>query len=199
LTLLFKSSDAEIEQAATLLKRGALAIIPTETVYGIACDERNEAGIERLYQIKGRDKNKPVARLVSGIEQIIAHGGQVTDTLKKLIEKYSPGPITYILDHPEYGSMGYRIPDHPVALKLLTALDAPLMASSANKSGEADASTCQEALVYFSEDQIDFAIDAGPSTLKRASTVVQCSHNSLEILREGSISRAEIMRNLNER
>ena len=196
--LYLNNSEQEINEAAQRLKKGALAIIPTETVYGIACDERNPSGIERLYKIKGRDKNKPIARLVSNIEQIEAHGGVVTESLRTLILKYSPGPITYVLDHPEHGSMGYRIPDHELALKLLSTLGAPLMASSANKSGEPDAHTCQEALRYFSEDEIDFSIDAGPSTLKQASTVVQCSHNSLEILREGSISRAEIMRSLNE-
>ena len=178
-----------IRRACMLLEAGELVVVPTETVYGIACDP---AHLEKLYAAKERDRGKPVAHLAASLEQVAALGANFGKHGRTLAEKYWPGPLTLILDTPD-GPTGFRVPAHEVPLALARAFGRPIALTSANKSGGADAVSAQEAFQCL-ENSVALFLDAGECSGKVPSTVVQCLENEVKILREGAVSRAETER-----
>ena len=178
-----------IRRACMLLKAGELVVVPTETVYGIACDP---AHLEKLYAAKERDRGKPVARLAASLEQVKSLGANFGKHGRTLAEKYWPGPLTLVLDTPD-GPTGFRVPAHEVPLALARAFGRPIALTSANKSGGADAVSAQEAFQTL-ENNVVLFLDAGECSGKIPSTVVQCVDNAVKILREGAVSREEIER-----
>ncbi len=178
-----------IRRACMLLEAGGLVVVPTETVYGIACDP---AHLENLYAAKERDRGKPVARLAAGLEQVEKLGAKFGKHGLALAKKYWPGPLTLVLDTPD-GPTGFRVPAHEVPLALARAFGRPIALTSANKSGGADAVSAQEAFQSLEQNAVLF-LDAGECTGKVPSTVVQCSGNAVKILREGAVSKVEIER-----
>ncbi len=199
------SPDPEIiRRACSLLEAGELVGVPTETVYGIACDP---AHLEKIYAAKERDRGKPVARLAASLEQVEALGANFGKHGKALAEKYWPGPLTLVLETPE-GTTGFRVPDHEVPLALARAFGKPIALTSANKSGDQDATNAQEAFQCFQglENPIALYLDSFqtletpsekvPRLGEKPSTVVQClpalsgveGENGIKILREGAIS-----------
>jgi L-threonylcarbamoyladenylate synthase len=197
-----------IRRACTLLEAGELVVVPTETVYGIACAPEH---IEKLYAAKERDRGKPIARLAASLEQVEALGADFGRDGKALAKKYWPGSVTLVLKTPE-GTTGFRVPAHEVPLALARAFGRPIALTSANKSGGADAVSAQEAFQTLeparpdfraspSSDKLSFQsleisvslyLDAGECTGKKPSTVVQCLENETKILREGAVSSSEI-------
>ncbi len=174
------------------MSAGRLVVIPTETVYGLACDEEAEGAVEKLFAAKNRPVEKQVARLAAGVEQIRAHGGQLDERAEKLAAAFWPGPLTLVLPSPE-GFTGYRVPDHPAALALLREFGRPLIATSANLSGQADPHTAAEAVEYLG-NSVDMVLDAGRCELQLASTVVKMNPDGWEILREGMLKHVDIQR-----
>jgi len=130
-----------IRRACMLLGAGELVGVPTETVYGIACDP---AHLEKLYAAKERERGKPIARLAASLKQVEALGADFGRDGRALAEKYWPGPLTLVLNTPG-GPTGFRVPDHAVPLALARAFDRPIALTSANKSGGTDATSAQEA------------------------------------------------------
>ena len=178
-----------IRRACMLLEAGELVVVPTETVYGIACDP---AHLEKLYAAKERERGKPVARLAASLEQVEALGAKFGKHGRALAEKYWPGPLTLVLDTPD-GPTGFRVPAHEVPLALARAFGRPIALTSANKSGGADAVSAQEAFQCL-ENHVALFLDAGECSGKIPSTVVQCLENEVKILREGAVSRKNIER-----
>lgn len=176
-----------IRQACALLEAGELVVVPTETVYGIACDP---AHLEKLYAAKERDRGKPIARLAASLEQVEALGAQFGTQGLALAKKYWPGPLTLVLDTPD-GPTGFRVPNHEVPLALARAFGRPIALTSANKSGGADAVSAPEAFQSL-ENHVALFLDAGECSGKVPSTVVQCLESSVKILREGAVPRKEI-------
>jgi L-threonylcarbamoyladenylate synthase len=178
-----------IRRACMLLEAGELVVVPTETVYGIACDPEH---LEKLYAAKERDRGKPVAWLAASLEQVAALGANFGKHGRTLAEKYWPGPLTLILDTPN-GLTGFRVPAHEVPLALARAFGKPIALTSANKSGGADAVSAQEAFQTL-ENHVALLLDAGECSGKVPSTVVQCLEDEIKILREGAVSSEEIER-----
>jgi L-threonylcarbamoyladenylate synthase len=178
-----------IRRACALLEAGELVVVPTETVYGIACDP---AHLEKLYAAKERERGKPVARLAASLEQVEALGANFGKHGRALAKKYWPGPLTLVFDTPD-GPTGFRVPAHEVPLALARAFGRPIALTSANKSGGADAVSAQEAFQSL-ENSVALVLDSFPSIGKTPSTVVQCSEIRVKILREGAVSKAEIER-----
>jgi L-threonylcarbamoyladenylate synthase len=178
-----------IRRACALLEAGELVVVPTETVYGIACDP---AHLEKLYAAKERDRGKPIARLAASLEQVKALGAKFEKHGLALASTYWPGSLTLVLDTPE-GSTGFRVPAHEVPLALARAFGRPIALTSANKSGGADAVNAQEAFQTL-ETSVTLFLDAGECSGKVPSTVVQCLESSVKILREGAVSKVEIER-----
>ena len=178
-----------IRRACALLEAGELVVVPTETVYGIACDP---AHLEKLYAAKERERGKPIAWLAAGFEQVEALGAKFGKQGLALAKKYWPGPLTLVLDTPD-GPTGFRVPAHEVPLALARAFGRPIALTSANKSGGADAVTAQEAFQVL-ENSVALFLDAGECIGKKPSTVVRCAGNEITMLREGAVSAAELSR-----
>ncbi|QHI68905.1 L-threonylcarbamoyladenylate synthase [Tichowtungia aerotolerans] len=178
-----------IEQACRILEAGGRVVVPTETVYGIACAPEH---IETLYCAKERDRGKPIARLAASLEQVEALGADFGRDGKALAEKYWPGPLTLVLNTPE-GTTGFRVPAHEVPLALARAFGRPIALTSANKSGGADATNAQDAFQCL-ENDVPLFLDSGETSTQVPSTVLLCSANETKILREGAVSAEELKR-----
>ncbi len=175
-----------LQRVVEALLDGHLVILPTETVYGLVADERHPRALERIAALKGRPQDQPISRLAASIRQIEAHGGQLSPRAKRLAEKFWPGPLTMICPHQQGDTVGYRIPDHPVALAVLDAVGAPLLGTSVNRHGQPEALDGRAAMDEFGQE-VAVVIEAGPARFGQASTVVRIDPN-LEILRPGELS-----------
>lgn len=173
-----------LEEAKAVLESGGLVIVPTETVYGIACNPAVPGAMEKLIAAKGRDGDKPVARLAGDPKQVERaathwHGG-----LAALAENYWPGPLTIVLETAD-GWTGFRIPDHAVPIGLAEICGCTLALTSANLSGDPDTKTAQEAMASV---EADLVLDSGPSAERAIpSTVVKVEGDEIRCLREGCL------------
>lgn len=180
---------AVVEEAVRVLRAGGLVVLPTETVYGVAADPRQPAALQRLFQAKGRDDGKPVARLAASAAQVAAQGIELSGLAGRLAARFWPGPLTMVLEGPE-GPVGYRVPDHAVPLAVLRAFGAPIAATSANRSGQPDAVNAAEAAEALGT-AVDLILDAGPAPGAVPSTVVRIARGKrFEILRAGALAAA---------
>jgi tRNA threonylcarbamoyl adenosine modification protein (Sua5/YciO/YrdC/YwlC family) len=189
----------KIAYCARVVRQGGLVIFPTETVYGIAADYSNPKAIKRLKEVKKRSHDKPFSVLISQKGLIANYTSIVDPKLFKLIDAYWPGPLTVVVPLKEPGkTIGLRMPDHLIALKFAEECQCPVAAPSANEQGEKPATTCQEAIAAL-DGQVDVAIDGGPSKLGIGSSVVDLTQERPVLLREGSISQADIDKQVNKR
>ena len=178
-----------LERARQTLADGGLVIVPTETVYGIACDPAVPGAMEKLAAAKGRDAGKPIARLAASAEHVAATATNWNAGLQALAARYWPGALTIVLETPT-GWTGYRVPAHAVALALAETCGRTLALTSANLSGEPDTTTAQEAMASI---DADLALDSGPSAKEALpSTVVKVDGAQIECLREGKIPFDEV-------
>ena len=182
---------AALSEAAAIVRRGGLVAFPTETVYGLGADATNPGAIARLNQVKGRPPEKPYSLHVHSRDQVRALVGAVPALAERLIERFWPGPLTIVMPSRDGKTLGFRMPDHPVARAFLKACGVPLAAPSANRSGSAPPTDAKEVLAALGS-AVDCVLDAGPTRLGRESTVVEVAGERLNILREGAISRATI-------
>ena len=163
--------------------------MPTETVYGIACDPAVPGAMERLIAAKGRDGDKPIARLAADGAQVKAASKHWNAGLEALAAKWWPGPLTIVLETSTDWT-GYRVPNHAVAIELAKRCGRTLALTSANLSGEPDTKTAQEAIASV---EADLALDSGPSAAEAIpSTVIKVDQNKIECLREGRVAFSEI-------
>lgn len=187
--------------AQTFLSQGELICFPTETVYALAADATNDEAVARIYTAKGRDTNKPLSLLVRDAEQIreLCH---MPATAERLLSHFSPGPLTLILPlktshrlssliNPGMATIGVRIPDHPIALAILKSMATPIIGTSVNRSGEAEALCATDAINTLG-DAVSLVIDGGTSQLGIASTVIDLSGKDIRILRQGSITKEQL-------
>ena len=168
-----------------------VALVPTETVYGLMCLYQDTEAEQKIFKIKERDSSKLLQVLISDTKQLAELDVKSFPALEALSEAFWPGPMTIILEDSEGRTHGARIPDHPVPLAIINHLNKPLAATSANISGEAPALHFQQAV-----DEIPslpaIGIDSGPCEIQSSSTVLKLSENSFTILREGPISEQDI-------
>jgi L-threonylcarbamoyladenylate synthase len=185
-----RTPEAELlEDARAVLGSGGLVIVPTETVYGIACNPAVPGAMEKMAAAKGRDGDKPIARLAGDPKQVVATAKNWNTGLAALAESYWPGPLTIVLETAE-GWTGFRIPDHAVALGLAKACGCTLALTSANLSGDPDTRTAQEAMAAL---EADLVLDSGPSGQQAVpSTVVRVDGDRIECIRPGSLAFAEV-------
>lgn len=190
-----------ITQAANYLKTGSVVSLPTETVYSLSANATNSSAIERVYQLKGRKQDNPLALLVGSMERarkIV----QFNQHAEILAETFFPGALTLILQkQPKSGisavvndgleTLAVRMPKHNTTLAILNAVDFPVVGTSANPSGHAPATTASEVIEYFG-DKVDMVIDGGKSDIGTASTIIDLSSTNPVILRQGFISAAQI-------
>ncbi len=180
-----------VKEAAEVLKRGGLVIIPTETVYGIAANMLNKDAVNRLYKIKNRPQDKPFSIHIERKDRVEEFTGAIPVCAYKLIDKFWPGPLTLILKSKDAGKVGLRMPDNEIALRIIGQADVPLVCPSANISGKPAPTNFQEAIKDL-EGLVDFAIDAGNTRLGIESSVVDLTVEPLQILRAGALKKEDI-------
>ena len=182
------------------LRQGEVVGFPTETVYGLAIIYNDKKAFDKLYQIKNRSITKPISMMVSDTYQIekVAY---VDDKIKKVIDKFMPGPLTIILkakenlpEHVTFNkpTIGIRIPNHKIALDILKKVNKPLLVTSANLSNEKALSKAKDVYNTFN-GKIKSMIDVDASD-DVASTVIDLSGNKPVLLRQGPITLEEIMK-----
>lgn len=176
---------AVIREAAGLLRRGGLVAFPTETVYGLGANLRDPQAIQELYQAKQRPFEKQATLHIADFKQVEEEKVLVTPLAWELMRNFWPGPLTVVLGRHDGTTIGFRMPGHPVALALLKEAAVPVVAPSANLSGQEPALTAEQVLKVFS-DKIDAILDGGPALLGLSSTVVDLSSDSPRLLREGA-------------
>jgi L-threonylcarbamoyladenylate synthase len=185
--LLQADAPGAVEEAAAALARGELVAFPTDTVYGLAAGHDH---LQKLYVAKDRPKDKRIPVLLSDAANLEA-SAMVTPAARALAAAFWPGPLTLVLVAPRRGTIAFRVPDHPVARRLIAACGGGLPVTSANRSGQPDCRTAKEV-----QDQLDGRIavilDGGRTAGDKPSTIVDCSTDRLEIRREGMITKAEI-------
>jgi tRNA threonylcarbamoyl adenosine modification protein (Sua5/YciO/YrdC/YwlC family) len=174
-----------IRDIAQFARVGRIIAFPTETVYGIGVPVSQKSAVEKLYSIKGRDRDKPFAYHIGSWDQLNYLRVARNAAFRHLSKKFWPGPLTLITLNKEGERIGIRYPKSVPACTLITATGEPFFATSANRSGDPSPRTAGEALQQLGS-QIDYVIDAGPCTLGQDSTVVDVSGRPLNVLREGA-------------
>lgn len=198
---------ALIEKAAMIIRHGGLVGFPTETVYGLAADALDQNAVARVFDVKGRPPDKPLPVQIHDIFLLPMLTEEIPDSAYALIRRFLPGPLTIVLKASSSvsemvtagtGKVGIRMPDHPVAIEFLKTVGVPIVAPSANTSGflpPLDAQMLMEDL----GGRIECILDAGPSRLMIASTVVDVTGSNVRIIREGVISEEMIMDCINRK
>jgi L-threonylcarbamoyladenylate synthase len=193
--------SADIEAAAGALRRGELVILPTETVYGLACDAGNADAVARLYEAKGRPSFNPLIAHVADLaaaRRIAVLDGRAD----ALAAAFWPGPLTIVAPFREgapvsdlaragLDTIAVRAPEHPIARAVLEAFGGPVAAPSANRSGRPSPTTFADAV----EETGGFAamgLDGGPCAVGVESTVVSLLDGEVRLLRPGGVARADI-------
>jgi L-threonylcarbamoyladenylate synthase len=192
--------DRKLDQAVAAVKQGGLIIYPTDTVYGLGCDPSNHEAVQRLVRAKHRTKTSLPVLLesISRAEKV----GHFRNLSLLLAKKFWPGPLTIVVPSKkplrgvtdETGCVGLRIPDHEIAMKLITRSGGALIGTSANLSGGKSPNTVHD-IPKVLKSSVDVVIDGG-STGGGESTVVKMFGEELIVIRKGQISRAEIIREL---
>jgi L-threonylcarbamoyladenylate synthase len=192
-------SDSDLQIALDTLKRGGSVVFPTDTVYGLGVMPYIEAAITRLYEIKGREPDKAIPILIARPEAVDEIAEPVRDYARMWMRAFWPGALTLVFPlksgFPDTLSLnrtiGVRMPDHAAALQLLQR-SGPLAVTSANRSGAA--STCRaEDVLEQLNGRFDVLMDGGTTPGGRSSTVVDCTQEAWEILREGPITRTQLL------
>lgn len=172
--------------AEVLRTSGNVAVVPTETVYGIV-SKLDPAGSERIYALKHRAANKRLGWFVGDWRQLEEYGVKLTPTVVRLAELYTPGAITIIAPDASGNGIGFRVPDHPFLAALLAELRCPLLQTSANLSGEPESLSLASALAHLT-GEVDIAVDGGSLPVGAlASTVVDVRADRPVILRQGAL------------
>ncbi len=201
---------SKIKEAALLVDNGGLVAFPTETVYGIACRVRTDS-LAKLNDIKGRDPSKYYTLHIGQKNEVTKYVPNINLRAKKLIKNIWPGPLTLVfeLDSTDINkqrkilekeifknlyknnSIGIRCPDNPIAAMLLQETNNPVIAPSANITGQPPAVDAKQALAQLS-GKIEMLIDARACKYKKSSAVVKIGKKNVEILRLGIYSQAQL-------
>lgn len=219
-------SEESLQMAAQIINEGGVIVVPTDTVYGVACDPFNEAAVAKIYELKRRPRTKALQILMSGVEDLEKLGLYLPSPLDILGKKFLPGGYSPIArakkdsvasrlatlcktnetdaqndaqTQATQATQGVRVPDCPELMQILR-VTGPLAASSANRSGNESADSVEEAFEAFG-NEIPLYLNAGPTRSHVASTVVgadSSDKDGIVILREGVISEREIRNALSE-
>ena len=183
--------DSKIRSAARAIRAGKLVAFPTETVYGLGANADDPEAIRRLAEVKQREPDKPFALMIPDASHLAHFMGEVPPLVSKLVRLFWPGPLTIVVPSPRGGTVGLRLPDHPVARALVAWAECPVAVPSANPAG-AEPPTDAEGVLRQLGGKIDVLLDGGPAHQGQSSTVVLARDGHVEMLRTGPISEAEI-------
>ena len=189
----------DLQAVATALKQAKACAFPTDTVYGIGTNGQIKAGLRKIYEIKGREALKALPILIDSVEAA-RHWVEWTPAAEKLASRFWPGALTLVLKptkegrlltFQEFPTLAVRVPAHPVALALLRASGVPLATTSANMSGKPSLNTGKDVAAEFAA-RCEFVVDAGAAG-GQESTLVDASSTPVRVLREGALSKQQIL------
>ena len=189
---------SSLGEAITVLKRGGVVVFPTETAYGLAADARNAEAVERVFQIKGRADDKTLP-LIAADRAMVERVAGIPGTLADLADRHWPGPLTLILPvigdavAPAVirnGEIAIRVSSHPIAAALSRGLGAPIVSTSANRSGGPSCYSVKDVQTQFLDQEIqpDLYLDGGELQSELPSTIVSIDdYGHPEVLRQGAV------------
>ncbi len=188
-----------LDEAVNVVTRGALVVLPTDTVYGIGADAFAPNAVAALLAAKGRGRQMPPPVLVPAAGTVEGLCTDVPDEARALMQRFWPGALTVICHaQPSLawdlgdtaGTVAVRMPDHPAALALL-ARTGPMAVSSANRTGSPAAMSAQEAADQLG-DAVALYLDGGPAPGGVASTIVDATSDGLRVVRTGAVDLAAL-------
>ncbi len=200
-----------VHRAVQALAEGKLVALPTETVYGLAASALDESAVARLLETKGRTQGKALTLAIKSADDVLDYVPDLSPLGRRLARRCWPGPVTIVSDdcHPEslvrrlplsvqkavcpHGTIGLRVPAHPMVLDILRMLVGPVVLTSANPQGDADPVTAEEVIAALGE-RVQLVLNDGRSRLGQPSTVVKVGRAGLEILRPGVASEQTLRR-----
>ncbi|RIL26104.1 L-threonylcarbamoyladenylate synthase [Staphylococcus gallinarum] len=192
---------AHINEIASIYNEGGLIALPTETVYGLGADARNDEAIKKIYEAKGRPSDNPLIVHIYDMDQMKQFTTNLTENVKILMKHFWPGPISFILPLKEgylcdrvsggLGSIAVRMPSHPVGRAILKQVYIPIAAPSANLSGRPSPTTFDHVFNDLN-GRIDGIIKAEQSEEGLESTVLDCTQYPYRIARPGSVTKQMI-------
>lgn len=193
-----------MDKIEKILADGGAVVLPTETVYGLFAQALNEEAVERVYELKRRPRDKALNLNVASIEEIYAFSKNQPSYLKQLYQAFLPGPLTIILQANDrvptwinsgMETVGFRIPKHSVTLDLIRKYG-PLIGPSANLSGKASGTSFQQIMMDFQEEIS--GVEDDTALTGQDSTILDLSGEKAIILRQGAITREDILAQVND-
>lgn len=194
-------SYPQLEEAARLLAKNEVVAFPTETVYGLGANAKNEAAVKKIYEAKGRPSDNPLIVHVASEAQILDIVDDISPLAKKLMNAFWPGPLTLIFKRKEgaiaqtvtagLSTVAVRMPNHPVALKLIELSGVPIAAPSANTSGKPSPTSASH-VKHDLNGRIAGIVDGGVTGVGLESTVVDCTQDIPIILRPGGVTKEQL-------
>jgi L-threonylcarbamoyladenylate synthase len=187
-----------IEKTFQVIKKGGIVVFPTDTVYGIGCNPYNANAVEKIYEIKSREKIKSLPVLAYSLDTV-KEIARIDTFTEKIIKKYWPGPLTLILELTDKklkkslnldNKIAVRIPDSKCTLKLLEKCGL-LVGTSANISGSSPSTDPKECLKNITN--YDVFLNGGTITSKGESTIIEIENEEIKIIRKGVLKKEEIM------
>lgn len=201
-TILLENNENDIAIASELIKKGQVVGVPTETVYGLCADARNEDAVKAVFSAKGRPADNPLIVHLADFSQAELYTSYIPALAYKLAEKFCPGALTMILPKNDkiplitsggLDTVGIRIPSHPIMHKVIEVSGCPIAAPSANISG-LPSPTCAEHVMRDMNGRISAVINGGNSQYGVESTVISFDdENSIRILRPGAVTREMLL------
>ena len=197
--------SSTVHKLNEILKNGGVIAFVTDTVWGLGCLPTSEKGVEKIYEIKGRDRSKPLILMSDKAENLIPYVNKISEQAKTLINQYFPGALTIVTEKskktPDYitsgkNTVGIRVPDNEFFKKLCSVTEGHVLATtSANLSNQPSSKSYEEAKKSIGE-YVDFVFeDYGYTCAGMESTVVLVDDNEIKILRQGSINLHNIRLN----
>ncbi|WP_025785586.1 L-threonylcarbamoyladenylate synthase [Sporosarcina sp. D27] len=185
------------QQTVDCLRNGGLVAFPTETVYGLGALATDPGATKRIFEAKGRPSDNPLIVHIGTKEEVNEYAAEIPGSALRLMEAFWPGPLTLIFNEKPgviaesvtvgRGTVGLRMPDHPVALKLLRLLGGPLAAPSANRSGKPSPTKASH-VARDLDGRIPFILDGGATGVGVESTVIDMTVTPPAILRPGGVT-----------
>ena len=194
-------SPHDLRKASAVIAKGGVIAFPTETFYGLGVNPFDRQALERVFALKGRSPAGPLLVLIEARSDVRRLASEVTPTAERLMEAYWPGPLTLIFRAlpslpPELtagtGTIGVRLSSHPDLPRLLEAAGGALTGTSANRTGEAPASTADEVRRIFGSE-VDLVLDGGRTAGAPPSTVLDTTTTPPRLVREGRVSKASLL------
>jgi L-threonylcarbamoyladenylate synthase len=195
-----ESTSGDIAAAVKTLREGGLVAFPTETVYGLGADARSSSAVQKIFAAKGRPSTNPLIVHVADESIARRYAAEWPRQAEQLASRFWPGPLTLVLPKSPHivaeataglDTVGLRIPNHPVALRLLHEFDGPVAAPSANRSGRVSPTTAEHVRSELG-DRVGCILDGGDCQVGIESTVLALLNPRPVILRPGGVSQAQI-------